>query len=295
MNTQIRKHFFVSLLLLISLLISACATTQETSQSPNQIPVQLYDEEYLGRIYNINSRLCPAINYPCQHLRIIVYDTDDVNAFITPIALITTKGLLDEFTDIDLTFVLAHELAHAKLGHINKKLFLSKFISTLLQILDKAYAGVGYLDLIANPLITRAYSREQEIEADTLSAKTLKEKLHISQKAALRVLNRLKEISLNKRDSEGGGIFGTHPTMTARIENIQQMYPEEPFFVTLAHKIVASEDEANHITEFEQLRTYRKGELKSDLETKITALAEGDITIIKYHDKFQVIKVIKKY
>lgn len=258
-------------------------------------PLPLYDEKYLSRIYNINNRLCSAIDYPCQNLRIVVYNTDDVNAFVTPVALITTKGLLDEFTDTDLTFVLAHELAHAKLGHIDKRLFLSQFISTLLQLLDTAYAGVGYLDLIANPLITRAYSREQEIEADTLAVKTLKEKLHISEKAALGVLNRLKEISLKKRNSEGGGIFGTHPTMTARIENIQQIYPEEPLFATLAHKIVASEDEAKHITEFEPLGTFRKGELTSSLEATISNLSEGDITIIRLKDKFQVIKLIKKH
>lgn len=90
---------------------------------------------------------------------------DDINAFADGKRLVITRGMM-RFTkdDIELATVVAHELAHNAMKHIDKRQG-NVILGTILDILIGAKTGVDTGGMFGN-LAGLAYSQDFEAEAD---------------------------------------------------------------------------------------------------------------------------------
>jgi len=154
-----------------------------------------------------------------------IIDDNLPNAYVYPPKklLIVTKGLLDNFTDDELTFILCHEFAHIKFQHWEKNYAAAQGITTGFRVLNILIPGAGLGNLIVNPLITRAYSRSQELEADAEAVQS-GNMLGLSPDIYVDALKKLREIAIANgfKDSDRTGILDTHPNLKERISKIKQ-------------------------------------------------------------------------
>jgi predicted Zn-dependent protease len=70
--------------------------------------------------------------------------------------------------------LVAHEVAHEVLGHAGRRRTLALSLGAGFTVAGVVVPGLGLLDLLARPLIVRAYTRDQEIAADLKAADLLR-------------------------------------------------------------------------------------------------------------------------
>ncbi len=138
--------------------------------------------------------------------------------------IVFLRGTLSIFDDEELTFIMAHEVAHCKLNHVQKQAGLSLGISAIFTVVGVLVPGAGFLDYAVNPSATSAYSRLQKTDADILAVAVLK-KLGMSSDPAIRSFKILDSIAVQKgiKDNERVGILDDHPSLQARIKKIREL------------------------------------------------------------------------
>lgn len=138
-----------------------------------------------------------------------------------------TDGLMETDDPVLLKGVIAHELAHDDKGHVAQGIAISILVSAVFTVANAYAPGVGQANQIVNPLITRAFSRSQELEADRHGVEILRRYYvaeGMSSEAAHReaiatmsyTLNYLKERYGRSR----GGLLATHPGIDDRMNQI---------------------------------------------------------------------------
>lgn len=154
-----------------------------------------------------------------------VLDTNEVNAFAAPGGfLFVTKGLLKLVKSEDeLAGVLAHEIAHVARKHGLKTIQTSRLTSafTILgseaaksytpqQVSQLTTAFEGAVEDVVNKLVVNGYSRDKEYEADIYAAQYAADANY--DPGALKTFL----VRLEKAESDGGGMFKTHPAAGKR-------------------------------------------------------------------------------
>mmetsp|Transcript_1468 Transcript_1468/g.4817 ORF Transcript_1468/g.4817 Transcript_1468/m.4817 type:complete len:380 (-) Transcript_1468:71-1210(-) len=148
-----------------------------------------------------------------------------VNAFFTPMlphAFLVNRGLIAECrNDDELAHVLGHEMSHMICGHVEKALAFSVVLSVaqlfVLALLDPTGTlsfGGELLLWVGNSLglITSAYSREEESEADNLGLIIAARACYDTKKAHL--------FFERPGASKATGYFDTHPADEVRVHNL---------------------------------------------------------------------------
>lgn len=180
------------------------------------------DERHARYAAQIHAALDPIVassQAPDDEYRIRIYKSPNVNAWsLGRRRLVFTTTLLDLFTHTELTGVCAHEVAHELLRHNDKKKILSLGISSVFQVANIFVPGAVFADLIANPLITRGYSRAQEVAADGMAIE-LMQKIGYSIDDYVRLLERVSECAGEKKQ---GGLLDDHPSIQERIAYIKE-------------------------------------------------------------------------
>ncbi len=212
-----------SLFFILILIFPSCATAPKSNV--RMIHPQEDPESY-GRIQRIGARLLPVMdNENSEKYRVAILDTPEVNAFADGpnFQIVFYKGLLDQVNDQQLTYIYAHEVAHIKLGHYGKRVAASVATSIVLSVAGIFVPGLGYLDWVANPVVSRGFSRSQEMDADLLAVKSIGECCAISPEAAISSLAKLQEIRGLKgyKEEDRIGILDTHPSLEERIKKIR--------------------------------------------------------------------------
>src|SRR5690606_1566950 len=107
---------------------------------------------------------------------------DEVNAFALPNGhlVINSQLIIDAKNQDEVLGVIAHELAHIHLNHINKKLAKEFGIAIVVNAIAGNNSEV--LAEISQTIASNAFSRQDEREAD-LEAITYLERAQISPKA----------------------------------------------------------------------------------------------------------------
>ncbi|PYN34383.1 MAG: hypothetical protein DME01_15295 [Candidatus Rokuibacteriota bacterium] len=81
--------------------------------------------------------------------------------------------------------LVAQKVAHEVLGHSGKRRTLSLAITAGFAMLGLFVPGGGLADFVVNPLVIRAYSREQELAADQRTIEILRDMGHLAPRQAL--------------------------------------------------------------------------------------------------------------
>jgi predicted Zn-dependent protease len=130
---------------------------------------------------------------------------------------IVTTGLLRKANDQQLAGVLAHEVAHDDLGHVAKQQALQTGLSVGMVILDQIIPGSGALTPVAGTLISRAYGRQEEYQADKHGAEILKRAGY-----GPKVMEETLTWLLATEGGSQGGFFSTHPATDDRIAALRR-------------------------------------------------------------------------
>jgi predicted Zn-dependent protease len=194
---------------------------------------QLRDASAQERVERIASRIVPASgsDIPFSQWEVVVFDSDEVNAFALPGGHIGVyRGILKiAKSDDEIATVMGHEVGHVTARHAAQRIG-----TTQIAQLGTALAGVGAQAyglspqlvgmLGANVLqygVILPYSRNQELEADSLGLRYMAEAAYNPQ-AAVSFWQAMQ--------ATGGGssspFLSTHPTGEQRIAQIEEMLPE---------------------------------------------------------------------
>ena len=120
--------------------------------------------------------------------------------------------------------LIAREVAHEVLGHVGTKRVLSLSISAAFTIFGVLVPGINLADLVVNPLIVRAFSREQEKEADARAVEILRAMGSPTPRRALSLALQAAD-ARNGKMSERGGLLATHPPMSQRLAALEPLEP----------------------------------------------------------------------
>jgi len=84
--------------------------------------------------------------------------------------------------------------------------------------------GVGLLDFMVNPLVVRAFSRKQELEADQRAVEILRTMGSPRPRRSLaEALRAVDEAPV--RSQEGGGAMDIRPTLKERLSTLEPLEP----------------------------------------------------------------------
>jgi Zn-dependent protease with chaperone function len=144
-----------------------------------------------------------------------VVDMPTFNALALPHKTIVVSQLLVEFCRDrrdEMAFVLAHELAHIHLRHAKERSWANAAMTV--APLANPILGFGL-----RTLFDRAYTREQEFEADNLAVRLLSQAGY-SPTGSIALLERLE--SANVPNDLVSTILSTHPPMRDRISQLRR-------------------------------------------------------------------------
>lgn len=180
------------------------------------------DPHVAARVSRIMIPLLKAANKPrpLDQVKVGVLDDDSINAASAGSGeFYVTRGLLERANDEQLAAVLAHEIAHDDLGHVAKAQALGTGVGIGAAILDQIIPGAGQIAPVAGTLITRAYGRREEFEADRHGVDILR-RAGYPKEAMERTLEWLKS---QTGGGSGGGFFATHPGTDDRIAALKKL------------------------------------------------------------------------
>ena len=129
-----------------------------------------------------------------------------------------TTGLLQKANDQQLRGILAHEIAHDDLGHVARAQVLGTGLNLGVIVLEQIIPGSSAITPIAGTLISRAYSRREELQADKHAVEIL-QRAGYSKDVMINALTWVESSS----QSGGGGFLSTHPATEDRIAALRQL------------------------------------------------------------------------
>ena len=188
-----------------------------------------YEIEKLIRDY---LNLIQTVNNSNKQVNFLIILDENPNAFVNEKReLYITTGLLKYSPSYKaLIGVLAHELGHLENFHISKRIDSIKKLRSINQLNSLSIIAASILsnnsDFLLQSMATNqlgiqnyysAFSKDQEREADTYAAKTLK-KLNISSKSLMDFLKFLENRSYKKGSDPDNFMFASHPIYEERFE-----------------------------------------------------------------------------
>jgi putative metalloprotease len=216
-------------LALVGMLAAGCSTLGTVSdgsgspsgQASGSGPaLERVTPEDAARLRRIIEPLARAADHPPSKLTVGIMSDKSINAANAGNGeFYVTRGLLDRANDEQLRAVLAHEMAHNDLGHVAKAQRLQTGVDLGSAILEQVIPNAAVITPIAGALITRKYSRAEELEADKHGVALLR-RVGSSKEA---MVNTLSWLASTSGGGEGGGWFATHPGTNDRIQALRQM------------------------------------------------------------------------
>jgi len=215
----------------LGLVLAAC-TLEEAGSGPSQPQPQQraeapktakLDAAQAQRLQRIMAPLIQKMDkpIPSSEVKITVLDDEHINAANGGGGdFYVTTGLLAKGSDDHIRGVMAHEVAHADLGHVARTQKLATGVELGMILLDQIYPGASSLTPLAGQLIVSAYTRREEHEADAHGVELLKRSGH-NGKAIM--ASTLEWLSKAEGGGGGGGFFSSHPATGDRVEAVQKL------------------------------------------------------------------------
>jgi Zn-dependent protease with chaperone function len=124
-----------------------------------------------------------------------------------------------------LEAAVAHEVAHEVLDHIGTRQRLALSLNAGFGMAGIFAPGVGLLDFVVNPLLVRAFSRQQELAADQRAIEILRAMGNPTPRRSLYESLRVVDAVLVRTRDEGGSVLDTHPTLKDRLKALEPLEP----------------------------------------------------------------------
>jgi Zn-dependent protease with chaperone function len=167
-------------------------------------------------------RVAHAAGDDPQRYSFAMIATRDVSAFTAEDATFYfSEGLARQRGPV-VDALVAHEVAHELLGHRGQRRSLSLGLSAGFTVLGVLVPGASLLDLLVNPLVVRAYTRDQEIAADLKGADLLGA---MGYDAPRRVLADALREAAKVNGVPRGGWLATEPTLEERLAALEPLEP----------------------------------------------------------------------
>jgi Zn-dependent protease with chaperone function len=193
---------------------------QQQTQAPQ--PAAKLDPAQVNRLKAILPPLLQKMDrpIPLNEVKVGILNDPHINAANAGGGeFYVTVGLLQKANDDHLRAIMAHEVAHADLGHVAKAQVLGAGLNIGIALLDQILPGSSALTPVAGELISNAYSRKEENEADA-HAVTIMRRAGFDGKALM--ANSLRWLAQTEGDS-GGGFFATHPATGDRVQAVMAL------------------------------------------------------------------------
>jgi Zn-dependent protease with chaperone function len=118
---------------------------------------------------------------------------------------------------------VAHEVAHEILGHVGTRRKLSLALTASFSAAGLLAPGAGLLDFVVNPLVVRAFGRQQELQADQKAVEILRAMGHPAPRRLLATA--LQTLAAHTpREREGlEGLLATHPALDERVAALEPL------------------------------------------------------------------------
>jgi predicted Zn-dependent protease len=217
---------------LLGLILAGCAAGNAQAPSPPPPPAGQTAEAQRtvpmdaaqGR--RLQQMMLPLIRHmdhpiPVNQVKITLLDDPNINAANGGGGdFYVTTGLLRRASDDHLRAILAHEIAHADLGHVAKSQALATGLGIGISLLDQLFPGTGAFTPIAGQLVASGYSRTEEFEADAHGVSILRRGGYDGRALMANTLTWLKQ---GDNGGGGGGFFATHPPTDDRIAAVRRL------------------------------------------------------------------------
>lgn len=211
-------------LCLIVLLSTGCATSTGGGPAPGEqkVSTRPLNPVQAQRLQQVMTPLIQAMNkpIPLDKVKITLIDDKQINAANAGGGnFYVTTGLLQKASDDQLRGVLAHEIAHADLGHVAKAQVLGTGLNIGTIILNQIIPGSGLITpIIADLGVMKPYSRTEEYQADAHGVEILNKAGFNGKQIMAGTLSWLLQT-----EGPSGGFFATHPGTQDRIQRIESM------------------------------------------------------------------------
>jgi predicted Zn-dependent protease len=158
---------------------------------------------------------------PPNQVRIGLLDDPNINAANAGGGeFYVTTGLLQKANDEQLAGVMAHEVAHADLGHVTRLQTIGAGVNIATVLLDAlGVPGAGLVPVAGDLLVARPYSRDAEYAADRHGVELLQRTGRDGKRIMADTLTWLMQAA----GSGGGGFFATHPGTEDRIQKVRSI------------------------------------------------------------------------
>ncbi len=194
----------------------ASAASQQAAPEGRQL-----DPQQAERLKAVMTPLLQKMNHPIplDQVRIGLMDDSHINAANAGGGeFYVTTGLLQRANEEQLAGVLAHEVAHADLGHVTKLQTIETGTNIAAVLLSEfGVPGAGLVPVAGDLLIARPYGRDAEYAADQHGAELLQRTGRDGKRIMAGTLTWL----MQTEGAGSGGFFATHPATDDRIQRVQ--------------------------------------------------------------------------
>lgn len=217
----------VSVIFMTIFMLSGCAaiaprTPGEAAPPDQKVSTRPLDPAQAQRLQRMMMPLVKAMDQPLppNQVKVTVIQDSRVNAANAGGGnFYVTTGLLEKANDEQLRGILAHELAHADLGHVVEAQALQTGVNVGLIILDQIIPKASAVTpIIADLGVLKPFSRKDEYQADEHGVSILNKAGFNGKQIMAGSLRWLIET-----EGTSGGFFATHPLTEDRVERIQAM------------------------------------------------------------------------
>ena len=206
-------------LLVLAILVSGCAglpagTYYPAPGDPNTL-----------RVANVLHRAAVAAGDDPARYTFALIKTRHPVAFTDEEATFYISDGLAQMPMPVLEAVIAHEVAHEVLDHVGTRRRMAVGMTSGFGAAGFFVPGVGLLDFMVNPLVVRAFSRKQELEADQRAVEILRAMGSPRPRRSLaEALRAVDEAPVRSREG-GGGAMDIRPTLKERLSALEPLEP----------------------------------------------------------------------
>jgi predicted Zn-dependent protease len=195
----------------------AAALLEETPCDSDRTIQALVDE--------VGGRLTAVVRNRLHRFQMTSVKADQPTAFALPGGFIFVAGSLVHLCHRDrdeVAFVLAHEMAHVIRRHAIDRLLKQQFMSAAALVSPGKGALALWLRQVGFQWLERAYSRDEELEADELGL-LLMRAAGFDPAGAIRALQRLGGLDRSPDLLGLGPYLSTHPPVEDRVARLRRI------------------------------------------------------------------------